>query len=138
MSFQPINLGTIVLTIDNLDDCMSFISTKAYRWKGIGRMLKLRQDDLNTIDSEQHTTQDKLSEVLSYWLKRKVIAKYSHEMPTWERLIQVMKADRAGSDPAFANRMISQVIEFLQTGKYNHVYTGYELHIFLTFMSIFV
>lgn len=108
MSSLPIDLDAI-LTIDDLDDCLSFISQKAYRWRGIGLMLKVRPDDLNTINSEGGTDQDKLIKVLSYWLQRRVIEKHSHEIPTLKRLIEVIRADRGGGDPALAEKMTAKL-----------------------------
>ena len=75
----------------------------AYRWKHIGRALRLDQGQLKKIEKENRDDLDDcLSETLSLWLNKN----YNTEKfgnPTWELLAEAVSHRAGGNNPALSD-----------------------------------
>ena len=73
----------------------------AVRWRDIGIALRLKQGDLDTVETLA-CPRKCLSEMLTIWLRKKYNVEKFGE-PTWRRLVEVVMDPAGGADPALAH-----------------------------------
>lgn len=100
--------STRVLGIDNIEEVLEFLEPVATRWMWIGIALKLRTSDLEVIDVEFQSVDDKLFKMTKLWLKQ-AYNTYEYGLPTWHALKEAVRKKVGGNDPALANKIESLI-----------------------------
>ena len=90
---------------DDLSEVRSALLPIASRWKDVGKELKLKLADLNTIQATHPSSpEDCLTDVVSRWL-RKGYNTTKHGSPTWRKLVHAILVDAGDKNPALAEKL---------------------------------
>ena len=92
----------IIKKIMDLCDLVTSLSPKAAKWNSIGLQLGLSADELDIIETNHNTVEQRLVEVLKKWHGRTL-------HPTWEVVIAALKSPLVG-DPALAEKLESKIV----------------------------
>lgn len=95
--------------IDDLFDIYSEVTDVAAKWKNFGLALRLRPDQLETIEANPHTTvEDCLRSVLSEWLKQTNINTERFGVPSWKLLLAAVAHPNGGQNRALAIKLAAK------------------------------
>ena len=84
---------------------MSEVITLHGKFLSLGRALRLKADDLDTIRRENaHDANQALNDVLLLWLRQKYNVKRFGE-PTWRMLVQAVDSPAGGNNHALAKKI---------------------------------
>lgn len=78
----------------------------ASRWKDIGLALGLKNSQLDSIQSNNRTTEECLTSVMVDWLN-KAYGTEEYGEPTWQKLTEAIRNPAGGNNPALANTLPS-------------------------------
>ena len=81
-----IHVGQERLAVESLNEVLSAVYEKRWKWKNIGLNLGITIDTLNVIEHDHRNCNDCLIAVLEEWLKR------SEPRPTWDALQQALNS----------------------------------------------
>ena len=76
----------------------------AAKWRDIGLALGLNFNDLEKIRASEQGINDRLTDMLSLWLRRAYNVK-GHGEPSWQKLSDAVKSPAGGNDPALADEL---------------------------------
>ena len=91
---------------DALYDVKKALLPIAVRWKDVGIALRLKQGDLDAVETLA-CPRTCLSKMLTMWLRKKYNVERFGE-PTWRRLVEVVMDSAGGADPALANSIAEE------------------------------
>ena len=91
----------------NLFDVLSALEPVSFRWKGIGLALGVNPDELNVIEVEKMKLVDRLTEVVSLWLRKEYDVK-KFEEPSWHALGKAVANRAGGNDTALGEEIINK------------------------------
>ena len=92
--------------IDDLFDVLVLVPITD-RWKHIGLALRLDPDLLDVIERDHRRCEDRLTEVLTLWLKGNYNTERFGE-PSWEMLAEAVGHRSGGNNPALAQKIASR------------------------------
>ena len=95
---------TTVLSIDDTKEVFEALAPIAIRWKRIAIALNLSILDMEVIDMESGTVDEKLLKVFSKWLRREYDTE-KYGLPTWTALIKAVRSKIGGGNPALAEEI---------------------------------
>ena len=86
-------------------DVMEEVIDVAAQWRSLGLALRLKNAELDTISSKNHTDPKQcLTDILSAWLQQHYdIKKYG--LPSWMMLCQAISKQAGGNNPALARKI---------------------------------
>lgn len=93
-----------VLGIDDLARLRGELEDVAGRWKDIGLNLGIRNHNLEAIETEVSVSMDRLTKMLTMWLKWN----YNYTKngkPSWRKLVEVVAQSSGGGNPSRAMKI---------------------------------
>ena len=90
--------------MDDLFDVKRELLPVAARWKGIGLALRLGYSELNHIKIDYTNCSDRLTRVLTLWLKKAYNTERFGE-PSWELLARAVAHPAGGNNPVLAENI---------------------------------
>ena len=79
------------LTIEDIDERVTYVHEMAGRWFQIGRKLKVSHAKLEIIKRDNRSEEECFENVPVEWLKRNVLKKWQRKKATWSKLIAAIE-----------------------------------------------
>ena len=102
---------TKVLTTNDTREVLEVLGPVAIRWKWIGIVLNLSISNMEIIEEENTSTDEKLHNMILLWLKQCYDTE-KYGLPTWLALIEAVRSKIGGNNSALAeeahrNKLVS-------------------------------